>query len=137
MQFKRGAFEAMRTVIPTVSTFTYGQMSPFYESVQVLPLMALLFSSLELGVCTMHILPDFTPTAKMLDLHADKGTEPWEKFAWCVRDACSKASGLPVDDTSTFRKKRAYADFMQGKVDELEIDGKTYRYPPSSDKKSA
>ena len=137
MSFKRGAFEAMRTVIPTVWTFSHGQIAPFYESVQVLPLMALLFSSLEFCVSTNFIMPDFTPTAKMLDLHADKGTEPWEKFAWCVRDACSKVSGLPVDDTSTFRKKRQYADFMQGKFNEIEIDGKTYRYPPDSEKKNA
>ena len=73
MPYKRGAFAAMRTVIPCVSTFNNGQIGPFYDSVQVLPLMALLFSSLELCVCTTIRMPDFTPTAKMLELHADKG----------------------------------------------------------------
>ena len=123
LPFKKGAFAGMRTVIPCFVTFESGQINPFYESVQVLPLMALLFSNLQICRCTFTILPEFVPTSHMLDIHSDKGKEPWEIFAWCVRDITSKKSGLPKDDESSFRLKRQYCDFMQGKVDEVEIDG--------------
>ena len=35
-------------------------------------------------------MPEFTPNTIMLERHADKGNEPWEIYAWCVRDAMSK-----------------------------------------------
>ena len=39
---------------------------------------------------TLTILPEFTPTLKMLELHADKGKEDWEIYAECVRDLMLK-----------------------------------------------
>ena len=36
-------------------------------------------------------MPIFTPNEAMLEKHADKGKEDWEIFAWCVREAISKA----------------------------------------------
>ena len=130
LPFKKGAFSGMRTVIPSFATFNNGHVNPFYECVSALPLFAMLFSSLELCVCTFTTLPEFTPTAKMLEKHADKGKEPWEIFSWCVRDITSKYSGLPKDDTSSFQKKKAYASVMQGKGNDLEIDGQKYTYSP-------
>jgi len=43
-------------------------------------------------------MPEFTPTLKMLELHADKGAEEWEIYAECIREAMSKASGKPMLD---------------------------------------
>jgi len=40
-------------------------------------------------------MPEFTPNTEMLAKHADKGTQSWEIYAWCVRDAISKQSGIP------------------------------------------
>lgn len=46
----------------------------------------------------MSIMPDFTPNPWMLEKYADKGKEPWEIYAWCVRDAMSKQSGIRILD---------------------------------------
>ena len=132
MPFKRGGFVGMRTVIPSFVTFNNGQINPFYDCVQVLPLMAMLFSSLEPCICTFTKLPEFTPNTIMLDkLHSDKGKEPWEIFAWCIRDVMSKHSGLPKDDKSSYREKVEYCKFMHGRTSSLEVDGETYHYEDS------
>ena len=39
-------------------------------------------------------MPEFTPNAYMLEKHSDKGREPWEIYAWCVRDAIAKQGNL-------------------------------------------
>lgn len=93
--FKRGAFQGMRTVIPCYVEFKCGMVYPFYDTMDFSPLCILLLSQLQISSSTLNIMPDFTPNSVMLDKHADKGREPWEIFAWCVRDAICKQSGLP------------------------------------------
>ena len=68
---------------------------PSYETINFLPLALLMLSQLQVSSSTLYIMPDFTPNTVMLDKHADKGKEPWEIFAWCLRDAICKQSGLP------------------------------------------
>ena len=70
-------------------------------------------------------MPEFTPNTIMLDKHADKGDEPCEIFAWCVRDAISKHSKLRKVDNS-FQQKKGIVEFMQGKTNFVEVDGKRY-----------
>ena len=89
-------------------------------------LYVLLMCSFDLITCTMTILPEFTPNTVMLEKHADKGVEPAEVFAWCVRDIISKASGLPKDDAASFRTKKEYNAYMQKKKAFIEIDGVRY-----------
>ena len=55
-----------------------------------MPLIYLLFSLLNPRLGRIKIMPDFTPNAYMLEKHSDKGKEPWEIYAWCVRDAIAK-----------------------------------------------
>ena len=44
--FKRGAFQGMRTVIPSFTTFDWmGQIRPIYDTVEFFPLIFLLLSS--------------------------------------------------------------------------------------------
>ena len=62
----------------------------------------------------------------MLEKHADKGEEPCDVFSWCVRDIIAKASGLPKDDTSSFREKVAYFNYMHHNTDFIEMNGKKY-----------
>ena len=50
-------------------------------------------------------MPEFTPTKKMFEMHADKGTEDWEIYAECVREAMSKASGLKLSDQKLREQK--------------------------------
>ena len=51
-------------------------------------------SSFAVGCANITIMPEFTPTPWMLEHHADKGEQPWQIYAWCVRDAMSKYSGI-------------------------------------------
>ena len=77
LPFKRGAFQGMRTVIPSYSTYTHGMISPHYDTVDLVPLFMILLSSFQRNTATLHIMPDFTPNTYMLAKHADKGEEPW------------------------------------------------------------
>ena len=44
-------------------------------------------STFSVYIVTLYFMPEFTPNNKMLQLHADKGTEDWEIYAECVRAA--------------------------------------------------
>ena len=73
--FKRGAFQGMRTVIPSYITFSkMGMIRPFYDTVDFAPLIILMCCSFGSNVCTLNIMPEFTPNSIMLERHADKGT---------------------------------------------------------------
>jgi len=52
--------------------------------------MILMFSLLNIRIGNIKIMPEFTPNAYMLEKHADKGVEPWEIYAWCIRDIIAK-----------------------------------------------
>ena len=81
----------MRTVIPSFTSFEWlGQIRPVYDTCDFFPLAFLLLSSLETNCVTLNIMPEFIPNPTMLEMHADKGEQPWEIFAWCVRDAIAK-----------------------------------------------
>ena len=94
LPFKRGAFAGMRTVTPSFIKSSHGQVKPTYEGISMFPFVFLLMSSFSIGFATTNIMPEFTPTPWMLANHADKGKDPWQIFAWCVRDAMSKHSGI-------------------------------------------
>ena len=72
-------------------------------------------------------MPEFTPTLKMLELHADKGDEEWEIYAECIREAMSKASGKPMLD-QPLREKIAYEDFMCGDKKQMKVGGKIFSF---------
>ena len=86
---------AMRTVTPTFfSMSSLGQVTPTYAIMAMIPLQLLLTSSLCPRWGQITIMPEFTPNPYMLEKHADKGKEPWEIYAWCVRDAIAKHAGI-------------------------------------------
>ena len=125
--FKRGAFQGMRTVIPSYTTFPMmGMIRPFYDTVEFFPLVILLCSSLQINMCKLHIMPEFTPNSIMLEKHADKGNEPWEIYAWCVRDAMAKMTGLPMQNNNVLKDKFAYIDFMNCHKDFMEVHGRMF-----------
>jgi len=70
-------------------------------------------------------MPPFVPNETMLKRHSDKGESEWEIYAWCVRDAMAKASGLKLCNRS-IRERLLYENFMKGKVNQIEIDGKAF-----------
>ena len=127
--FKRGAFEGMRTVIPSFYSITAGQISPTYEIIDLVALLMLIFSSLYFRFGKINIMPEFVPNPTMLEKHDDKGIEPWQIYAWCVRDAISKHSGIPVlDEKLSLKDKLKFEALMNGKADRVEINGHYFEY---------
>ena len=59
----------------------------------------------------------------MFEMHADKGTEDWEIYAECVREAMSRASGLKLSDQK-LREQKQYEEFLAFQRDEVEVEGK-------------
>eukprot|EP00354_Favella_ehrenbergii_P003090 CAMPEP_0170455978 /NCGR_PEP_ID=MMETSP0123-20130129/3765_1 /TAXON_ID=182087 /ORGANISM="Favella ehrenbergii, Strain Fehren 1" /LENGTH=71 /DNA_ID=CAMNT_0010719301 /DNA_START=929 /DNA_END=1144 /DNA_ORIENTATION=+ len=71
-------------------------------------------------------MPEFTPTPFMLEKFADKdrGGGPWSIYAWCLREAISKQSGIPVlDEKLSLQDKMAFMGLMNGWSDRVEING--------------
>ena len=62
-------------------------------------------------------MPEFEPNEHLFEKHADKGKERWEIFAWSIRDAMSKASGLEVSYLPN-RVKSIYSKYIDGHSDE-------------------
>ena len=52
--------------------------------------------------------------------------EPWEIYAWCLRDVMAKTSGLKTSDIP-LRKKLEYENFMNQRRNEVEYDGVVYK----------
>ena len=98
LKFKRGAFEAMRTVQPCYLKISDRMFWPGWDVIGFWPLFILLASSMCMYNSTIYIMPEFTPNETMLKKHADKGSEDWEIYAECVREAIAKQRGLPVND---------------------------------------
>ena len=101
--FKRGAFVPMRTIQPTYVKVSGGSVNIQYCMLDLPVVCIMLMSELWFRTATLNILPIFTPNEFMLERHADKGEQDWEIYAWCVRDAISKASGIPKFDNASLR----------------------------------
>ena len=127
LKFKRGAFAALRTVIPVFARVNSNSFAPTFEVVEFWPLLIMYLSSLCCFNLELTIMPEFTPTEWMLEQHAGKGEHDWEVFAECVREAMAKAGNFEISER-TNREKLAYEYFMCGQTEEVMIDGKTFRY---------
>ena len=92
-------------------------------------------SSFQFNVATLTILPEFTPNEHMLELHKDKGKEPWEIYAWCVQDLISKVGGFKKAEYVSVKDKLRYGDLYEKKVDKVEFNGKVYTANSSQNKK--
>ena len=74
-------------------------------------------------------MPDFTPNPWMLEKHADKGNDAWEIYAWCVRDAMSKHSGIKIlDEKLAYQDKNAFVSLMNEDSDKVEVNGQIWQY---------
>ena len=74
-------------------------------------------------------MPPIQPNEYMFEKFADKGKSKAEIFAWVSREIMSKASGCPTIEVKS-RDKAIYKDFMTGKTNEIEANGKTFTAPP-------
>lgn len=129
LPFKRGAFAGMRTTTPCFYSISSGMISPTYDIISLPELMVLLVCNLSFRISRINIMPEFTPNTFMLEKHADKGNEPWKIFAWCVRDAISKHSGIiKLDEKLCLKDKNAFYALMSGHCDRAEINGQYFEY---------
>lgn len=72
----------------------------------------------------LTILPEFSPTPQMLEMHADKGDSAWSIYAWCVRDAMCKHGNLAkFDFRLDLNDKFAFKALMNCNADRVEING--------------
>ena len=91
--------------------------------------MLLLITSLHPRCAKIIILPEFTPNTVMLEKHADKGDEPWQIYAWCIRDIISKYKGVEkLDEKLSLKDKKAFQYLMNGNADRVEINGQFFEY---------
>ena len=82
----------------------------------------------------MTIMPMFSPNDHMLQKFAqtvkdsENGVEPepWQIYAWCVRDAMAKQSGMSVSDMP-MSKKQEYEKFMNFKLNQVEYKDVVYK----------
>ena len=134
IKFKRGAFSAMRTIQPCFVKFKYGMVNPCYDVIDFWHLIILMTASFGFYSSHLYIMPPFTPNEYMLEKHADKGSEDWEIFAWCVRDAMAKTGNFKTSD-QPLREKLKFERFMKCETDEMEHNGVVYTPKDISKKK--
>ena len=118
----------MRTIIPCYFSWKqYSQFNPTYDSFDLGDWLILQLCTIGVYSYKLHIMPPFTPNYIMLEKHADKGKSDWEIYAWCLRDVMSKQSGLKKADNIPFKDKNAYCEFMMGRADEMQVQGRTFK----------
>ncbi len=74
-------------------------------------------------------MPTFIPNDYMLKKFANKiqgdKIEPWQIYAWAVRDAIAAESGMAVSDLS-LHEKIEYEEFMNGRTNFVRRNGVIY-----------
>ena len=132
LPFKRGAFESLKTVLPIVTVYTKCQthMRPTWDCIGFLEQVVLCCTAFGFtNTVTLTQLPPLKPNDYLFEKHADKGKTKAEIFAWAARDIMAKASKCEKIEVQA-REKALYKDFMTGKTDELEYNGKKFTAPP-------
>ena len=70
-------------------------------------------------------MPEFTPTDWMLTMHRKKSDQDWEVYAECLREAMAKTGDFQITNIPV-RTKLEYEDIMNGRRDDITIEGKRY-----------
>ena len=107
----------MRTIQPTFCKVTGGHVRLIYSILDLPVLFVMLLSEIVIRKCTLYILPPFEPNDEMLELHADKGEEDWEIYAWCLRDVIAKAADLEKKENNEYKERNAYFKYINGRCD--------------------
>ena len=64
----------------------------------------------------------------MLSKMKAKGSEDWERYAWCVNDVMARVGNFERIPGDLYFKRYAYKDFMNGRLDKLELTEGEYVY---------
>lgn len=111
LRFKKGAFAGLKRIRPVI--LRYDHNSSFHPFLDVLPIPVAFILTLSwfCNRCTVYEMPEFYPTEYMFETHAEQGQQQWEIYAWALREAMSRASGLPTCDMP-IREKMVYEEWM-------------------------
>lgn len=121
----------MRPVTPCYIKFGNCWVKPCYDVIEFWQLMVLLCANLSVYRTRLFIMPRFEPNDYMIKHFAhkvatgDKPVEDWEVYAWCVRDAMAKQSGMAVSDMP-MAKKLEFEKFMNFQTGHVEINDMRY-----------
>ena len=111
IKFRKGAFIGMRSVQPVYIKVSENMVHHTWECMPFALFFTLWASTFCYYTVTLYIMPEFTPTRKMLSLRADSGMEDWEIYAECVRSAMAKHGGFGICN-QPIREKLQYEEFM-------------------------
>ena len=118
MTFKRGAFVSEKRLQPLIIKLDLSaSVSVCCDVIDAVPCILIQLCWLGWQTIELGSMPDFEPNEYLFEKYADKGEERWQIFAWAVREAMSKASGLPVSDLPN-RTKLPYNNYLNGLTDE-------------------
>ena len=133
------------TIRPVYMKYGQSYFSPAYDVLEMFTLILFTLCCANNNLtCVVGVLPDFQPNEYFFTTHADKGPERWQIYAWAVRDALSKASGLPTCDMSSRVQKAYYSYLCEEKgcidvaklsIDEI-IEKTNFVEPKPADKKN-
>ena len=98
--FKKGAFDALKSVKPIVLKYTPSDISTQVNRYAIWPIQIMLTASLKPTVVEVSELPIFIPNDYLFETHKDKGKEKWEIFAWAVQDVIAKVGNFDKTDYS-------------------------------------
>lgn len=110
MKFKRGAFVSNLAIQPYVQKYRSFLTCPVYDTPSFLDYNVLLCLA-PFASFTVYKMPPFIPNDYMYEHHASKGTEKWEIYAECLREAMAEAGQMPTSDMP-FRKKVEYETYF-------------------------
>ena len=114
IKFKKGGFFAEKTIKPVFMKYGFFQLSPAFDTMELLPLVILMLSW-ACFTCELNVMPDFQPNEYLFETHKDKGQERWEIYAWAAREIMMKQGGFSACE-STLRQKIVYEAYMQRKA---------------------
>lgn len=88
-------------------------MTDFSPCYDIMPFLPLIIMTMSYGwfTCTVKVLPPFVPNDYLYTTHADKGKEPWEIYAWAVREVMSIAGPLELNNQA-YREKLEYEKLL-------------------------
>lgn len=113
LPFRKGAFGALRTVIPITIKYKWTWFQSTIDVIDesiAMPFLCMGFSPI---IAEVTIMPPFQPNEYLFKTHGDKGDEKWEIYAWAVRDLMAKVGGFGKHD-QTYRDKIALYRYFTG-----------------------
>ena len=128
----------MRAVTPCYVKFNLNYFEPFCDVIDIPTTIVLMMCSLCCYKTQLNIMPTFQPTDYMLRTFESKisgvkdseqggEVQPWEIYAWCLRDAMAVSSGMGISDMP-IKNKLEFENFMNKQSNEIVINQRTFKW---------